>query len=144
MLLSLPDIRQEGLHDCGNAAVECVLQFHKIQARARLATLERGTGPDEIEQFFRKLGMLAVSGSMEIEDLKHYCDNWRPVICLGQWPKGDSHWVVVRGVSRRRVYYQCPEDGPEVMSEEQWLETWQTVGRHGPLKQWGICGWLPD
>jgi len=145
VLLDLPDIRQRDNYDCGNAAVAVVLARYRVKATVNLATAERGTGPDEIEQYFRRLGLRVIAGSMEIDDLRHMANTLRPVICLCTWPGDvDSHWVIVRGVSRNRVYYHCPQDGPESMTAEAWTAIWQATGRHGPLKQWAVCGWLPE
>ena len=143
MLLTLPDIRQTNNHDCGEAAVRCVLGFHGIKAAVSLATEPHGTDPVQIESALRKIGMQVTAGEMSIDDLKHYCDTGRPVIALVHWPEGkDSHWIVVRGVSRSWVYYHDVESGSAKIKSADFDACWQADGRMCSFRRWGITPWL--
>jgi ABC-type bacteriocin/lantibiotic exporter with double-glycine peptidase domain len=142
MLLGLPDTRQKHDHDCGEAAVRCILAYHGIRANVRMATPERGTAPEQIEATLKNIGMKVVSGEMSVADLRHFCDTLRPVVCCVHWPDdADSHWIVARGVSRGTVYYHDVADGPGKKSSAEFLTAWRAGGRAGVYRQWGICAW---
>lgn len=144
-VLSLPNILQSTPYDCGDAAMQTVLQYHKIVAPSRLASPIEGLDPVSLERHLRhKLGLLVSAGSMTVVDLKHYCDVNRPPIALVTWPEDDdeSHWVVVRGVSRGRVYIQDPADGPQNVRIDAWEAMWHGDGRMGEqYRQWSVVGW---
>lgn len=143
MLLALPDLRQSAGHDCGEVALRCVLSFYGIKAAVRLATPERGTAPEQLENAMKSIGLRVVSGEMNIGDLKHFCDTKRPVLAVVHWPnEEDSHWLAVRGVSRGKVYYQDPAEGQCKKSIKEFLSSWNAGGRVGPYKTWGVCGHL--
>ncbi len=140
--LVLPDCRQEHDHDCGDAAVRCVLAWHKIKATVRMATPERGTSPEQIESAFKRIGMQVVSGEMCLQNLRHFCEMKRPPIVVVHWPGHvDSHYVVVEGVTSRTVYYHDVADGKCKKLPAEFLTAWSAAGRVGPYKRWAIVGW---
>jgi hypothetical protein len=145
MILNLPNEIQRALHDCGDAAVKCVLGHHRVVGAVSLSTPTDGTDPRQIEQAFRQLRMPCVSGEMSVADLRHFCDHSRPVICLVHWPReNDSHYVVARGVSRRWVYYHDVYHGPGKTREAEWLEAWRASGRMAEaFRHWGIAAGPP-
>jgi ABC-type bacteriocin/lantibiotic exporter with double-glycine peptidase domain len=143
MLLALPMTMQNHAHDCGEAALRCVLSFYGIKAAVRLATPERGTTPEQLENAMKSIGLRVVSGEMNICDLKHFCDTGRPVLAVVHWPdEEDSHWICIRGVSRGMVYYQDPAEGSRKKPVKEFLNSWYAGGRVGPYKTWAICGHL--
>lgn len=144
MLQRLPDLRQDKPWECGRAAIRTILGFHGIVAPVTVSTPQDGTDPREVEAFFRRLHMPVVSGSMEIEDLKHFCNSRRPPIVLVHPPEyADSHYVCVRGVGRGAVFVQDPELGPRRISMPDWTVQWHATGRFEPFKHWTIVSWLP-
>jgi len=143
MLLTLPDIRQKDTHDCGEAAVRCVLEFHGITAAVRLATRPHGTDPVQIESAFRNLGLGVTAGEMSVDDLRHFCGLNRPVIALVHWPKwSDSHYIVVRGVSRNTVYFHDVLEGPGKTQKADFEAAWHADGRVGTYRRWGLSPWV--
>ncbi len=143
VLLALPTLIQAGEFDCGDTAARVVLQWHGIKASVRMATPERGTSPEQIEATFKRIGLKVVSGEMSVADLRHFCDTLRPVICVVHWPGCvDSHYLVIRGVSRGWVYFHDVADGPCKKSVAEFLTAWSAVGRAGVYRNWGICAWL--
>jgi predicted double-glycine peptidase len=144
VVLPIPDTRQDTPHGCGEAAVRCVLNYHKILAAIpRFATPQDGSDPRQLEAYFRRLGLHVLSGEMKIGDLKHFCNEGRPPVVLVHWDGDrDSHYVVVRGVSRGRVYYQDVETGPGSCSLRDWRRAWSAEGRLGEIyRTWAIVGW---
>lgn len=50
-----------------------------------------------------------------------------------------GHWVIVRGVERTRVYYQCPTYGPQSVTARKWLDGWRDMSESGhDYDGWGI------
>lgn len=143
MLLALADLRQDTPHGCGEAAVRCVLAFFKIIATIpRFATPQDGSDPRQLEAYLRRLGLRVMSGEMRAVDLRHFCDSGRPVIALVHWPDDrDSHYVVVRGISRGRVHFHDVETGPGSCSLREWDRAWSADGRIETFRRWGIVGW---
>ena len=77
-------------------------------------------------------------------DLKHYCEDGRPVVVLVHWPDWQSsHYVAARGVSRGWVYYHCPIDGPGKCREAEFEAAWRADGRAADFESWGIVAWVP-
>jgi ABC-type bacteriocin/lantibiotic exporter with double-glycine peptidase domain len=139
MLLELPDVRQENGHDCGEAAACCVARFFGTALLTRsLASPEDGTHPSALETVFRRAGFAVQAGTMTLADLKHHVAQGRPVLCCVAQHGG--HWVVVRGVGRGKVYYQCPVDGPLSMRAAEFASQWADVTRAGhEFARWGIA-----
>ena len=143
-LLTLPDVRQTAGHDCGEAAAKCVLEVYQVVAKPKFATPIDGSDPRTLESWFRRLGFHVLSGEMTLDILKAICQQMRPVICLITPEGSDSHYVTVKRVSRRGVYFQCPWDGPSSMSEADWLESWTAVDRCGTrYSRWALACWPP-
>ena len=145
--LDLPDVRQRTGHDCATAALRTVYQWHfGRDSRIRdLSSAVNGTDPATLEANIRVGGgWNANGGEMILDDLAHYCATWRPVIALisPDYPdSGESHYVVVAGVYRGRVHYQCPEQGPGVMAAAKWLSLWHGRGKHADFRCWCVAAW---
>lgn len=139
-LLDVPDIRQRTDYDCGDAAVDSVLRFLGIRTRAgeALANSVDGTHPSSIEAALRRAGLVVQSGTMTPADLQHHTQLGRPVLC--PIASHGGHWVVVRGVARGCVYYQCPTDGPLVKRVAEWCALWRDSTRAAhDFDRWGIA-----
>ena len=139
MILDVPDIRQASDYDCGSACVDMVAAFFGRRTRgpAALANRVQGMSPDTVEAVLRALGFVVLSGTMTAADLRHLCDTGRPVLCPIEARGG--HWVVVRGVARRKVLFNCPADGPGALPEADWAAGWHDVSRTGQrFDRWGI------
>ena len=146
-LLDLPDTRQCHDHDCGEAAVRCLLAYLRVVAPAPSASPIDGLDPRLIENHLRdKVGLRVVSGNMGVEDLRHHASEGRPVLVLVHWPKDSaSHWCVARGVSRGRVYYHDPDTGRASLPIPEFLSAWKAEDARmsRPFRQWAITCWVP-
>lgn len=141
MLLDIPDVRQAHDYDCGAAVIDAVSIYF---ARRRgtlfeLANPVQGMAPDTVEAVLRSVGFSVLSGTMTPEDLKHFCNTGRPVLCPVSTHGG--HWVVVRGViGLGLVFIHCPIDGRLQLSADEWAGVWRDVSRSGQLfERWGIA-----
>lgn len=137
-LLKLPDIRQRDDFDCGAACVAAVLRFwgRVFPAVWSLPNPVQGTTPDTIEAVLRAAGLSVLSGSLTVSDLRHFAESGRPILCPVALRGG--HWVVVRGVTGRRVYYHCPVDGESWVSGRDWDDLWADTSRTTSYLRWGI------
>lgn len=136
-MLSLPDVRQKRDYDCGKAATACVLQLLDASADLRVlgTTPTDGTDPRAIESCLRLAGCKVVSGEMTLGDLRHFTRTGRPVIAVV-----NGHYVVVAGVSRGKVHYQDPLEGPQRCSEKDFAKWWKEADRLGVVyDQFGIA-----
>ena len=144
-MLDLPDIRQRTDWDCGAACVEAVVRFYGRplpQLIPRLATPTDGTQPDTLKAaFYAALGPNVVSAPMTLGILRGFIADGKPVVCA-VIPEGEEtgHWVVVRGVTPKRVYYHCPTNGRESLPHGEWLACWRDDD-DSPWQQWGISAW---
>ncbi len=142
MLLSLPPIFQQAGHDCGEAAVKCLLGYYGVTAATKFATPIDGADPRQLESALRRIGFHVLSGEMTAAMLGHFADEGHPVICLITPPGEDSHWTVSRGISRGRHYVHCVWDGPLSFSAAEWDAMWSAHGRLGErYTRWGLAAW---
>lgn len=140
-MLNTRDIRQTDGHSCGDVAQDIVFDFFGVRPPAPgLSSEPDGLHPAVIEATFRKAGMRVQSGSMDTRDLKHHIAQGRLVLCPIDLFGG--HWVVVRGVSRAYVHYQCPTEGRQRKIHESWNGLWRDSTRSGhSFDHWGIAVW---
>lgn len=142
-MLDTPDVRQKDDYRCGPVCMDCA--FRLLGARITASALDiaspiDGTHPAAIEHGFRAAGLNVCSGSMTVDDLKHHTRLGRPVLCSTAIFGG--HWVVVRGVQRKRVYYHCPVEGRKSLPVDTWVGLWHDFERTGhAFVQWGIATW---
>jgi predicted double-glycine peptidase len=146
MLLNLKDIRQEYSYDCGPAAVESILEYFGIGCNdiaKVLGTTENGTSPDALIRGLAQFSQLrTIAGPMTIHDLDMLTSKGWPVLCCIQYG-GEGHWVVVRGVIKGHVCYQCPREGRQEVLEDEWLKDWWDVDFEDQTwRQFG-CGVCP-
>lgn len=145
-MIDLPDVRQRDTWDCGPAAVTCVLRAYGWGKRdaafavADLGNPATGTDPFAIESRLQYLGFDShVCHGMTVDDLRHHTRQGRPVLCPVTWG-GEGHYVTVGEVSRGRVAYQCPTDGPCRDRFADWLAAWQDWHRAGAtLHRFGVA-----
>jgi hypothetical protein len=150
-MLTIPPILQDKPDNCGEAAVRAVLAFHSFApdflARVKISCPRDGVDPLTIERYLStNCGLRTLAGSMSVADLRHFCNDVRPVICLVHWPDSDeSHYVITRGVSRGDVWYFDVETGDDRCRIDEWERAWSASdGRRGHLfPRWGIVSWPP-
>jgi ABC-type bacteriocin/lantibiotic exporter with double-glycine peptidase domain len=141
----LPDIRQNKDHNCGWAAWQSIYRYHydRNPSRRDLSNPIHGTDPSTLEAIIRNdRQWTVISGEMFLNDLRHFCETLRPVICTITRTFDDGidygHYVAVAGVWRNRVYFQDPTYGPEVWSAEKWMSSWHDMGKYAKFRHWGL------
>jgi hypothetical protein len=138
MVLDLPPTLQKNGWSCGEAAARCVFAYHERRAKLPHATAVDGTDPRSLEAAFRRAGLPVLSGSMDLDDLKHQTGKGKPVVCLVT-EGATGHYVVVAGVAYRSVHYLDPLHGPKREPAAAFLARWHDWDRHGAtFERWGI------
>jgi len=143
-MLELPDERQKGDHDCGEAAVACVLKYFNASiAKKKFATLQDGADPRQLEAALRLSGFNVLAGEMSVEELKHFIKTNRPVICLIKWENdAESHYAIVKGIEHKKVFIHDVQSGHVTVSLSKWQRMWLATGRMNEVfKRWGIVAW---
>lgn len=140
-MIALPDQQlQSEDWDCGRAALRAALSVYGRPLRLPdLSNPVQGTCPSTLEAIVRSLGLPAVSGNMRTDDLRHFTDLGRPVLC----PIADhgGHWVVVVGTSGRAatVYYFDPSKGAASRRRSAWEAAWRDTDSKGTAYvNWGL------
>ena len=143
MILKVPLSKTVSASDCFDVAASMVLGFHGASGLRRQSSTTDGVSPCHAVSSLRNFGVRVIEGSMEISDLKHYCDNGKPVMALVHWDGDhDSHWVVVVGVSRGKVWF-CDSDGRDSLPVFEFESQWLATGKLGEKYiHWGIVGYF--
>lgn len=141
-MITIPDIRQSGEHNCGEVIVTCAFRLFGVPYDApRLATEADGMHPSTIEGVLRNAGLHVQSGTMTLADLAHHTRLGRLVCCPINIYGG--HWVGVAGTTSARVRFHCPVKGDVGLTRAQWLRVWKDSTRAGhAFDSWGIATWL--
>lgn len=140
----LPNVLQSRDFDCATAAWRTVYQYHHGR-NARILDLSHpihGTDPATLEAVIRRDANWHVrSGETMLADLRYYAESWRPSICLVTPPGSDSHYVVVGGLYRGRVYFQCPSEGWCAVKESEFEAMWRGLGKYKDFERWSLTAW---
>ena len=141
-MITFPDTRlQSEEWDCGRAVARTVLSlFGRTILKNDLTNPIQGLCPSAMEATIRLYGLPVISGRMRVEDLKHFTNGERPVMC----PIADhgGHWVAVAGVVRNFVHYFDPTIGLTRRRVDRWVQSWLDSDTKGNVySNWGIvCG----
>lgn len=141
-MLSLPDLRQTTDWNCGPTSCFVVWSYFGMPRRQIHSSLIDGTDPRTLETALRVSGLPCLSGEMTIKDLAHFTKSRRPVIVLVRTRETPQtgHYCVVYGVQDRRVYIQCPSEGPISETVRTFEKRWHDIERSGNrLERWGIA-----
>jgi hypothetical protein len=143
MILDLADLRQRDDWGCGRVAAAVVHAYLGSKGRHPHATPIDGTDPASMEASLWRSGVAVQAGAMDVDDLRYHTRRGRPVIALVTEASGEGHWIVVAGIERGRVWFQCPVQGPMVEPvasfEARWIDE---TGRRGVTwSRWGIACW---
>lgn len=130
--------------DCGRAAARAVLSLFGrttiggFQYGLDLVNPVQGLCPGTMEAALRAYGLPLLSGLMRVEDLKHFTQSGRPVLCPIKDDGG--HWVAVAGVHRGYVHYFDPTLGMTKRKSPDWIYSWRDSDSKGNVyAHWGIC-----
>lgn len=142
-ILQIPRVLQSADFDCATACMTALVRFHKTRGAvlSDLASPEAGMDPATVELIFRKAGWKVNAGERSLDDLQSNCLAGRPVMCLIT-REGEGHWIVVAGVTPRRIYFHDPLEGMRFVTHVEFLEFWHDIGRYGAtFHNFGMVAW---
>lgn len=146
-MLETEDVRQAKDYDCGAAAMDTAFRLFGIRKspnyfRKMLGTNGyNGTDPRTMEYFVRNEGFKVLSGDMEVDQISSQTRFGRPVILMVTL-HDSGHYIVARGVSRGRLYYQDPLVGRKSLPVGQFEDCWVDGDRFGfEYRKFGMVIW---
>lgn len=140
-LVDFEGVPQTSDHTCGDCLARTILRYWGRPAGRPLSTPYDGTDPRSLEAVLRLAKLSVLSGHMDLELVGHLTGRGRPVGCLVQ-REGVGHWVCVRGVLRRRVYFFDPLDGDASEPAAAFRARWSDADRFGVRYDcFGVSAW---
>lgn len=150
-ILDVPNVRQ--WIDCGAAAMTAVLGFYGIPETERevmaLADTDEhwGTEPEDMARVMASFGLEpSESSGMTVEDLRAFTQSrWPVIVAIQAWADRedygddweDSHYVVVKGVDDRTVWFEDPSTYSDAqLPIEEFEERWH--GWDEDHVRWGM------
>lgn len=154
--IKFPELMQTYLWDCGAKAMQSVLIYYGFdvpeQTVMKIAgTTPKGTPADGLERVAQQYKLKSECRSMTKDDLKTYIKKQIPVIILVQaWPKkeeknwerhwADSHYVVVTGYDRKRLYCEDPWVAHRAyLTWDELEKRWHGIIRRKRYHHWGMA-----
>jgi hypothetical protein len=142
VLLDTPEIVRPDGYSCGATTFEVMARHHGLdwsRVFRRLSTPDRGMPvPVALAILQTAFTCYSAGSGWTVADLRHHLRQGRPVACLVAVDEPADHWVLVRGLDRRRVYLHDPGEGRIDCSLRDWLRRWC-----GPVEydRFGAVGW---
>jgi len=142
VVVDVPVVRQDELHECGLATMAALLAYHSVpfpeEERARLAELARrgeGLSGAELRDGLRRLGLEAFlyHGTLDRETggvLGCVDASTPPVVLLGSGEEGEFHYTLFTGYEpgAEVVYVFDPVRGHVRMARDEFLTRWAESG----------------
>jgi ABC-type bacteriocin/lantibiotic exporter with double-glycine peptidase domain len=142
VVLDLPLVRQDELHECGLAAVTALVRYWGAELdpseRARLATLaeqREGLSGAELRESLERSGWEVWIFAGELDrspvGLRHHVDAGRPPIVMIS-PSGETHhYCLVLGYDppARSILLLDPRRGRLAVDEGRFLQAWEASRR---------------
>lgn len=146
-MLIVNPVYQKDDWTCGRAAITMLFQFYKTQVPKDLDTFcskDEGIQPDAVKAILHRQYGHYTSSHMTLNILKGYLNDKKPVlapITPDSNKLEDSHWVIVTGVTKKRVYYVCPIIGKTYLNHKDWLNAWFAWSGAALYLNWGVTSW---
>ena len=138
----VPIVPQQADHDCGPACVESLLSYSgyttdtRALLRATRASLRHGTDPEDLAAVLHAAGLRPViDEDMSREELVERLDTGPVIAAIQAYRSG--HWVIVVGVSARRVIVMDPATRCRAyhsLTWAEWLSRWHDDDRAGRIR----------
>jgi ABC-type bacteriocin/lantibiotic exporter with double-glycine peptidase domain len=141
IVVDMPVVRQEELHECGLATMAALLGYYSVpfpaEEQARLAELARagpGLSGDELRDGLRRLGLEAFlyHGTLDRSTggILGCLDASTPPMVLIASDQDDYHYTLVTGYEpdESGVYLFDPARGHVRMTREEFLSRWLDTG----------------
>lgn len=138
-MVSVIDLRQNDGYDCGMAVRDTILAYRGATAVGCCeASQIDGYSPDVLELSLRQAGLPVLAGTMSIDRLRYFTNRESSPVATPVDHFG-GHWVLVTGIDRKWVHFQCPLRGPTWMKIAEFDTRWRDVTRRAhTFDHWGI------
>ena len=138
----VPIVPQSADHDCGPACVESLLSYSgyttdtRALLRATRASLAHGTDPEDLAAVLHAARLRPViDEEMSREELVERLDTGPVIAMMRAYRTG--HFVIVLGVSARRVVMMDPATSSRAyhsLTWREWLRRWWDYDRAGRIR----------
>ncbi len=142
VLLTVPTVVQDELHDCGFASIAALCQYHGVEIpaseRARLVALAReraGLSGAELRETLEGLGMevFVFEGRLDhsVAGAFRHVDRERPLLVMISVDANRHHYCLLTGYDPERdnVFLLDPRRGNLVLPEASFRNLWAKSGR---------------
>jgi ABC-type bacteriocin/lantibiotic exporter with double-glycine peptidase domain len=123
---------------CGPASLASVLSYYGVSIEPDTISEStynpklKGSLITDLENYARRMGFSTESGQGDMERLKKFIDNKKPVIALvdlGLWVVAKPHYVVLFGYNKEGFVMHDGENPSQVCSYSKFYRIWEKMGR---------------
>jgi ABC-type bacteriocin/lantibiotic exporter with double-glycine peptidase domain len=138
-LLDVPFVKQKDDY-CGPASLSSVLEYYHIKenqediAKAVYNPKLKGALITDLENYAKSLGLEAHTFQGNLEDVKRYIDEGKPVILLvdlGFLWFSVPHYMVVIGYDKKHMYVHTGYESKKAFDYQDLDKKWAKMGRVG-------------
>jgi ABC-type bacteriocin/lantibiotic exporter with double-glycine peptidase domain len=132
----VPFVKQER-EKCGPASLASVLAYYGVPIQPDViseSTYNRklkGSLITDLENYARRTGFITESGRGDMETLKKFIDNKKPVITLvdlGLWVLARPHYLVLFGYNEEGFIVHDGENPSQIWSYPEFQRIWEKAG----------------
>lgn len=125
----VPTILQKTAYTCGPACVEMGCRAFGVRVPRVRCSTALGTTSEAMCEALTRVGLKAVSGSMDEADLRYHLARGRLVAAIVPVGRSEGHWVLLSSVHRGRVKVHDPDRGEVREPLEEFTRRWRRRGR---------------
>jgi ABC-type bacteriocin/lantibiotic exporter with double-glycine peptidase domain len=133
----VPFVKQDP-EKCGPASLASVLSYYGVSIHPDAISEStyhpklKGSLITDLENFGRRIGFITESGQGDMERLKKFIDNQKPVIALvdlGIWIVAKPHYLVLFGYNDEGFIMHDGENPSQICPYAVFYRTWEKMGR---------------
>ena len=123
---------------CGPASLASVLAYYGVPIQPDAISEStydpklKGSLITDLENYARRMGFITESGQGDMERLKKFIDNRKPVIALvdtGMWIAAKPHYLVLFGYNDEGFVMHDGENPSQVCPYPEFFRMWEKMGR---------------
>jgi len=123
---------------CGPASLASVLSYYGVSIQPDVISEStynpklKGSLITDLENYARRMGFVTESGQGDLESLKKFIDNKKPVITLvdlGLWIVARPHYLVLFGYNTEGFIMHDGENPAQLCPYPEFFRIWEKMGR---------------